>query len=79
MGAIAHAARLGGPATTRYRFGVGLFRRQPEFSNEVRRIVSASVGKGTPVVELEDDLLRVGDVVLSLGNLRARWNQLPDE
>ncbi|MEM7274642.1 MAG: hypothetical protein AAF547_16270, partial [Actinomycetota bacterium] len=58
---------------------MGLFRRSPDFAVEVRRIITGLVDPDTEVAELDGDLLRVGEIVIGLGNLRARWNQLVPE
>lgn len=58
---------------------MGWFRRKRDFTNEVRRLIDGIVGPGTEVVRLDDDTMRVGELVIGLGNLRARWNRLPPE
>lgn len=58
---------------------MGLFRRRRDFLVEVRRLVDELVPPGTEVAQVDDDSMRVGELVIGLGNLRARWNRLPED
>ena len=60
-------------------YGVGWFRRRRDFISEVRRLIDELVGPETEIHQVDDETMRVGDLVIGLGNLRARWNRLPEE
>lgn len=57
---------------------MGLFRRKRDFNAEVRRSIGKLVAPGTEITTIDEDTVRVGTLVLGLGNLRAKWNRLAE-
>lgn len=57
---------------------VGVFRRQRRFEVEVRRLLADLADPGSPIEQLDEDRIRVGDLHIALTNLRAKWNQLDE-
>lgn len=58
---------------------MALFRRKRRFDDEIRRVVAQDVPPGTPVEQVDPDTLRVGQLVIGLSNLRAKWNRLDED
>lgn len=54
-----------------------MFRRQKGFDTELRRLLIELTEDQTDIRPLDDDTVQVGELVIGLANLRARWNQLP--
>lgn len=55
------------------------FRRNPDFIEEVRRLLDTIVDPSDAVTHVDEETIRVGDLVIGLSNLRARWNRLPPQ
>ena len=52
-------------------------RHESRFDRELRRLVAEQLNPGTPIDRLDDDTLRIGDVVIGLANLRTAWEGMP--
>lgn len=57
---------------------MAMFRSRKTFDAQVRKILRATAGSGAEVYDIDEESVAVGNTVITLTNLRAKWHQLED-